>query len=85
MSEYIEKLGVYSYAVTNYDGTFTTRQVDVKVIGETAKSYQIQLLGFTLRRGPRETLWVSKSKVKIKSTEYKNVETSEPKHWWNDK
>lgn len=40
------KTGTYTYRVTDYRGGYTDQSVRVVVVGETAKSYKVKLLGF---------------------------------------
>lgn len=82
MSTEEEKLGIYFYQVPDYKGGFITRQVDVKVLDETVTRYQIQLLGFTLKRGPREVFWVAKRKVKLKNPP--KGDNKPTGFWWQD-
>ena len=78
------KQGTYYFEVNKWDGTFEKNQVPVKIIGETEKSYKIQLLGFTYNRVPNDTLWATKRKVKVKGEENKQPANSGERYWWQD-
>lgn len=79
------RYGTYHFEVNKWDGTFEKKQVPVKIIKETEKSYKIQLLGFTHNRIPNDTLWATKRKVVVKGEERKNQSFDEnEKYWWQD-
>lgn len=78
------RYGTYYFEVNKWDGTFERKQVPVKIIGETEKSYKIQLLGFTHNRVLNDTLWATKRKVKVKGEENKQPADSGERYWWQD-
>lgn len=79
--------GIYKHTVTNYDGTFTSYNVRVEVIGENDKSYYIKLLEPTTTRMPGDFLWVRRRSITltdkpvIPSADDTEEQKGEP--WWN--
>ena len=74
-----DKIGIivyYNYSVPNYDGTFIHRKSKAKIVDETNKSYQIELLEFTNTRKPKDIFWVSKRKVELPK--------ENERYWWQD-
>lgn len=82
------KRGIYKHTVTNFDGTFTSYNIQVKVLGESEKSYFIELLEPTTTRMVGETLWARKKSVTIKEEDngnlVRNSESDIDRFWWQE-
>ena len=66
----------YLFETTNYDGTFTRWNTSVSVLGETDKSYLIQLKEPIRQHFAGDKLWVLKKKVRVPKAP---LDTS---HYW---
>lgn len=87
----VPKQGIYRHTVTNYDGTFTSYSIRAKIIGESDKSYYIELLEPTTTRVVGACLWARKKSVTIKEEEKSHGKSNVPntksdidRYWWQE-
>lgn len=74
--------GTYKEKVTNYDGTFQTFDIKVRVLGESEKSYWIHLLENTTKYKPYHEMAVRKKSVVIPDLN-KTIDKT-VNYWWKD-